>query len=524
MQCCSICRTGVYVLTTRVTSHRYSLAFVLLAVVLGLTACAGSSPAPPSPAPAGALGGYLDYVGPTSLKERIAWADVIARVRLQSVAAGSERWKMVYHDSHIADPSKNIGTLEHRFEVLEYLKGSGGGEIMAVVFEFTGDFGYDTAERAAADGNALLAGRNTQWDDRDAIVFLRTDHPWMLDLPRAGRYWLGAVSTHLGYAGDHYTVASPWDKNWLPSASSGGASGASDGQRFLLDVPGSASTGASGQSGRPPTITLAEMKAEVAAIEREAAAGGGSEAYRDCLYEKYKWRREVDYIKGDGEYFYKRHDSAIGSGLAAGTLVYAQYPLERNEWNEQTAIPTPDWDWGEYRIVGRDHDLFVPQWPGVADTARPLPAGEYQFYYSTWGREHIICGAQPEEEQKRHEVFVAVTAPTGSIHEAFFDPAAIGAAVGADGTNGALKPTAFSVGGVSTALQGLKWESGTVTLELSPAASLSGHALDFISLDGSVSLSLDGGAATVSGGTLTWSVADQPWQAGDLLMLRIRQA
>ena len=37
-----------------------------------------------------------------------------------------------------------------------------------------------------------------------------------------------------------------------------------------------------------------------------------------------------------------------------------------------------------------------------------------------------------------------------------------------------------------------------------------------------MALSLDGGAATVSGGTLTWSVADQPWQAGDLLMLRIR--
>ena len=296
-----------------------------------------------------------------------------------------------------------------------------------------------------------------------------------------------------------------------------GASGASGEQQFLLDAP-SDTGGASGQPGTP-TITLAEMKTEIAAIEREAAAGGGSKAYRDCLYEKYKWRREVDYIKGDGEYFYKRHDSAIGSGLPAGTLAYARHAPALNE---QTPIPTPDWDWGEYRLVGRDKDLFVPRFPSVADTARPLAAGEYKFYHSTWGREHIICGAQPEEEQKRDEVFVAVTAPEGTAHEAFFDPATVGSAVGADATNGVLKPTAFSVGGVSTGLQTLKWESGTLTLELSPAASLSGHALDFIALDGSVALSLDGGGATVSGGTLTWSVADQPWQAGDLLMLRIR--
>ena len=85
-----------------------------------------------------------------------------------------------------------------------------------------------------------------------------------------------------------------------------------------------------------------------------------------------------------------------------------------------------------------------------------------------------------------------------------------------------LDAAGFTVGGAATTIDGLKWEGGTLTLELSPAASLIGHALDFIALDGSVTLSLDGGAATVSGGTLTWSVADQPWQAGDLLMLRIR--
>ena len=53
---------------------------------------------------------------------------------------------------------------------------------------------------------------------------------------------------------------------------------------------------------------------------------------------------------------------------------------------------------------------------------------------------------------------------------------------------------------------------------------LSGHTLDLIALDGTTALSLDGGAAAVSGGTLTWSVATQPWQSGDKLMLRLRDA
>ena len=55
-----------------------------------------------------------------------------------------------------------------------------------------------------------------------------------------------------------------------------------------------------------------------------------------------------------------------------------------------------------------------------------------------------------------------------------------------------------------------------------------GHRLDFIELDGAVSLSLVVDEATVNpstgsgqAGTLSWTVAEQPWHDGDLLMLRI---
>ena len=58
-------------------------------------------------------------------------------------------------------------------------------------------------------------------------------------------------------------------------------------------------------------------------------------------------------------------------------------------------------------------------------------------------------------------------------------------------------------------------------MSLSPAASLLGNIIDLIDVTGTTTLSLSFDDATQSGGALTWSVADQPWEAGDLLMLRI---
>ena len=128
----------------------------------------------------------------------------------------------------------------------------------------------------------------------------------------------------------------------------------------------------------------------------------------------------------------------------------------------------------------------------------------------------------PEDHRTRDEVVVTVTPPPDTVHEAFFDPVALASGVGTDASNGVLKPTAFSVGGSSTSITGLKWDNASVVLTLSPHASLSGHNLDFIELDGSVSLSLPVSSATVdtTAGTLTWSVPNQPWHHGDMLMLR----
>ena len=185
-----------------------------------------------------------------------------------------------------------------------------------------------------------------------------------------------------------------------------------------------------------------------------------------------------------------------------------------------------------YWLGGRDRDLFTvatttpERFPNSVlhhvTTARPIPAGEYRINFHVISPEQVICGGNSEFVKITPEDYVHVTAPAGVLHEAFFDPVTIGSAVGADATNGVLYPAAFTVGGASATITSLKWEAGTATMELDPSASLAGHAIDFIALDGSVSLTLSFDDATRSGGALTWSAASQPWQAGDLLMLRIR--
>ena len=506
--------------------RRYALVGVpiLLAFVLALTiSCASSSSdtgsseesAPPAEEGLAAWGEDF-YAGPSSLEERIAGADVIATVRLRSVSSGA-----ALQDIGNDGTLEYVGALEHRFEALDYLKGSGGSELVIMVYGLTG---HETEESAAEDGDALLAGRDARWDGREAIVFL-FDDPRLND-----RYLLGTVDARdpVGAAEDHYTIASRHSKRWLPAASTGGATGISraaatpvdEAQTFLLDMPADTDVlRASGQAGTP-TITLAQMKAKIAELEREAAAGGGSKVYRECLYEKYKWEREVRYRKEQlgGVYYYERHDHTIGSGLLAGARVYAGL-------YDGHLAETPPTNPGEFRLVGRDAEWFSVNWPGRVTSVRPLPEGEYKFYYSYRPQRYIICDAHPEEELKRDEVFVTVTAPAGTVHEAFFDPAAIGTAVGADAANGVVEPAGFTVGGTATTISSLKWESGTATMELSPAASLSGYDMDVIELDGSVSLTLSVADATSNtGGTLTWAVANQPWHADDQLMLRLRTA
>ena len=119
--------------------------------------------------------------------------------------------------------------------------------------------------------------------------------------------------------------------------------------------------------------------------------------------------------------------------------------------------------------------------------ARPLPSGSYEFNVHERWHEYAICNFVIE-----HGWTVTSTAPSGTLHELFFDPVNIGSGVAADATNGLLKPAALTdANGASATLSSISYDSDTVKLEVTPDDALAGHIVDIIELDGTVSLSLD---------------------------------
>ena len=121
---------------------------------------------------------------------------------------------------------------------------------------------------------------------------------------------------------------------------------------------------------------------------------------------------------------------------------------------------------------------------------------------------------------------VTVTAPPGTVHEAFFDPATTTAGVGYLATTststGVLEPAGLSVRGRAITITGLTWRDGRVVLTLDRFGSwLDGFS--FIEPDGTVGLRLAEVDATKdwTARTLTWEVSEQPWESGDELMMRM---
>ena len=321
---------------------------------------------------------------------------------------------------------------------------------------------------------------------------------------------------------DAYTVSSIHNNLWLPEdepAAQGRRSRAE--KTYLLDVPAGTqtrgATGASWVSGPPNTpdpppvseITLSDLKSKIATLEAEANAGG-TDAYYQCIRVNYAYENGLRYDTMKRGPRVLITTSTIGSGLPEGTFVYdyrdAGTPSKefapQMGWFEGATKDLVRFDNVDFRTGGRYGWRFTRN----IVTARPLPAGSYRLYPLVTGHLGLPCSF-PDAGRNRFFHDLTVTAPAGTLHEAFFDPVAIGSAVGADGTNGVIKPADFVLNGTNTTISSLKWESGTATMTLAPSTSLAGHAVDFIALDGSVSLTLSFDDATQSGGTLTWSVA-----------------
>ena len=391
--------------------------------------------------------------------------------------------------------------------MIEYLKGSGGDRVTGVAHGYPRDGSdtlvADTREAAAEKARRLLDGRDRRWDGREGIVFLQgtpegeSGHtPQHLDY-----YWLGDMGLYSN-SDRQFTVASGQHRSWLPDASATSTPGSGDArgsegpaveQHFLLEDPGGVSgSSAAGESGDlTPTpaaesITLSALKGRISALEAEIAASSAPEAYRDCVLETEFANRPNPQraLRAMGDHVLIM-PSSFESGLSAGTTV--------------VAFPDPVETWFE----GGSAHLFDHTDPGKIKLLRPLPAGEYRAFLLWRSLEMAICDGYLKNIGGRYENVFTVTAPEGTLAEALFDPVADGAAFSATTTVGIIG-----------------WEAGVVSAALNQ--DVADHVLDFIALDGTVSLSLVAASATSTSGRLSWPVTDQPWSDGDQLMVRIR--
>ena len=464
----------------------------------------------------GSEGAFPSPPNPMSKEELILLSETVVRVRLQDMSTSTVT--SMWDGSTVWHP-----ILKFRFSVTEYLKGSGANTIVGVVHDFSF---YDTEAEAVDKLAWMVRGHDTRWDNREAVAFLDSDARF--DLPE-NWYVLGGIVEEWD---NSYSIDSVRSKTWLPEASGTDTSrerSTSD-PVFLLDAPGTGSSGtgprsSAGASDNAPTISLSTLKTLVTALEAKVSTAGGTEAHRYCVQIAQANAARI----ANGTYKIQWYDHAIGSGLPAGTLIalgshkgIARPPGNIGEqWFEG-----PDRDLVRFEVVGFESLTYSsPSGPFVLYgwrfvTERPLPAGRYRFFHNLL-HPALACDETRDIGRNFHRNRLDVTPPPRTLHEAFFDPAAIGSGVGADGTNGVLDPASFALGGVTTAVASLKWDSGTVTIDLSPTASLADYAIDFIDVNGTTTLSLTSDNASTT--ALTWTVPDKPWNAGDLLMLRIHK-
>ena len=457
------------------------------------------------------------YAGDSLVEEKIIEHGVIVRATMTGF---SSEVVVVTDAYHGGTDDRYAPMISFSLDVSEYLKGTGPTSIVAVWIE---DRSYGSSDDAS-DALALFLGeRDDRWDDREAIIFL-----WDGDVRGAGTalYELFQHPDHFllafgdqYYNDDEYSLHSSSSRIWLPEVDSTTAAG--DGKEYLLDVPPT-----------DKTITLGELKERIAEVTAEYEGGDGSEEYRTCVLEKYRYLRNQSNWPEErgGRYTLFMVDDRVESGQSSGTEIgRRETPLGSPRDDESGPLINTWLDGGDSALFSFDYSTSLPAvgpdapyhedwYIEIVKLARPLPSGQYVFDIRELYPGFEICNFVVSNTWQ-----VTASPPIGYLHEFFFDPVADGSYIAADNDLGVLHPATFTnTSGASSNLSRLEWESGTVRLSLTSHTDLEGHVLDFITMDGTLSLSLDvADAAVDSSNALNWAVETQPWEDGDRLMVRI---
>ena len=389
-----------------------------------------------------------------------------------------------------------------RFRSIEYLKGTGPAE-----FEV----------------RASTEGRNRKWDDREGVLLLsygrnteaRRGEDERMD---EALYFTNSRPAATGYYGSLPDTYMYYGRKpaWLPAIGEGIIR--AEGNTTVSYTTGTWPYGGVPPAGQDYTRSVTELREMI--------------AYQDWLQgldPNYRFPATEDTCQYWQEYYARRPTTFVtelSSGTAEGDGVLAFERLEALETTDQyhiLALNESDAILFDAKIIDSDSSAENGFAYKLAN-ARPLARGTYKFMESLIDSWYASCSDDPLSRKRRYKV--TVNAPTGTLHEAFFDPVGLsGEAIGATGSSGVIDPDEFTVGNDDVEIGGLEWRGGSVVLELDDYVSLSGQTLDFIKLDGSIDTSLDIADATVNqtATTWTWSLASQPWEDGDQLLLRIRE-
>ena len=308
-----------------------------------------------------------------SVEERTFMSDVVVRARF--VSAGNDVL---------------------RFQSIEYLKGAGPSAFTVM---------------------ASTDGRDTRWDDQDAILFLK-----QLNAKKENFTFTDSANSegYIQYAGDlpeGYTLGTR-NPVWLPvvvtstgntlggQSSSRSVSGAqpANGLNIITENDEQGSPAISQRDLRDTISWLAGPSQSGGALTQRSSNNRATERYQTCIsfaLSFIRWERDKDAYYGPAEKP-TRWDFQIGSGLTQGTEIFdMSFGTERG-----AGYAVEDVDYDTYTTSGESAHLFqslitdadanpVTGYSYAVTTMRPLPAGVYSFRHEVRLFEDVPCNFKP---------------------------------------------------------------------------------------------------------------------------------
>lgn len=500
---------------------------------------------------------------PTSIHESIFLSDAVVMAEFVSVETGANPSSTLPRRMEFDSPGYS-GVIRYTFNVLEYLKGEGDETITVEAHHLGfGDELWFHPNRAMREASEFLHLKSERWHDRPMLLFLQKapdmfSSDYTFTDTDAGPFQQSCWDDHI-YRDSRFLPDREWNVAWYPVRYQDSyRQGLGDDQEFY-------STISKRWGSRDPTISLEEIKARIAEVERLIAEFADPALGAECVRKKFfierlNWSREdiqpgVIEFKWNGRIF-NTYGMKSGGGWGYGIVPVVAGDL--------AGIVEPG--------VGDHNDDPTDGYNILWSFNRGLPKGAYsshvKFGVPTEALENDPCptwftGVETVEELTGRNVYEqlgikrsgltwvytevgvkrtrkdGLSVPdTAWYHEGFFDPGRDGETHGyITGVFGRLDPQPAETGGDFTITE-LSWSDGRVSMKITYPV---GEALPSYNLFFSTRTDQwNDGVALVLPFTWSrrhsmtkiddtwreayeWCVPEQPWAAGDKFMLAVHE-